>query len=69
MSFKVSNESKQQLLIQRIESLNLEGYQYELNLKSATAVKNLELAEQSSASIELIKAAIAIHEAELKDLK
>ena len=68
MTFNVSNESKIQLINQRIEALNLEGYQHELNLKSAEALGNTELAEQSEASIAVIKSAIEIHEVELKAL-
>ena len=37
MTFNVSNEVKAQLLADRIHALNLEGYQNELNLKSAEA--------------------------------
>lgn len=68
MSFNVSNEAKQQLLAQRIESLNLEGYQHELNKKSAEALGNAELVEQSNNAIAIIQSAIAVHEEELADL-
>lgn len=68
MSFNVSNEAKQQLLAQRIESLNLEGYQHELNKKSAEALGNAELVEQSNNAIAIIESAIAVHEEELADL-
>jgi hypothetical protein len=57
MSFNVSNEAKIQLLTQRIEALNLEGYQHELNKKSAESLGNAELTS-----------AIAVHEEELADL-
>jgi hypothetical protein len=68
MSFNVSNEAKQQLLTQRIEQLNLEGYQHELNKKSAEALGNTELVEQSDAAIAIIQSAISVHETELADL-
>lgn len=68
MSFNVSDEAKQQLLAQRIESLNLEGYQHELNKKSAEALGNAELVEQSNNAIAIIQSAIAVHEEELADL-
>ena len=68
MSFNVSGEAKQQLLAQRIESLNLEGYQHELNKKSAEALGNAELVEQSNNAIAIIQSAIAVHEEELADL-
>jgi hypothetical protein len=68
MSFNLSIEAKRSLLIQRIESLNLEGYQHELNKKSAEALGNQDVVEQSNQAIEIIKSAIAVHETELADL-
>jgi hypothetical protein len=68
MSFNVSNEAKIQLLSQRIEALNLEGYQHELNKKSAESLGNAELVEQSNNAIAIIESAIAVHEEELADL-
>jgi hypothetical protein len=68
MSFNVSNEAKIQLLTQRIEALNLEGYQHELNKKSAESLGNTELIEQSNTAIAVIQSAITVHEAELEDL-
>jgi hypothetical protein len=68
MSFDVSNEVKAQLLQDRITALNLEGYQNELNLKSAEALGNQEVVEQATANIAVIVSAIAVHETELSDL-
>ena len=68
MSFNVSNEVKAQLLTERITALNLEGYQNELNLKSAEALGNQEVVDQAQANITIIESAIAVHEAELADL-
>jgi len=68
MSFNVSNEVKAQLLAERIQALNLEGYQNELNLKSAEAIGNAEVVAQAQANIDVIKSAIAVHEQELSDL-
>ena len=68
MSFNVSAEVKAQLLTQRIEALNLEGYQHELNKKSAQSLNNEEVVAQSDAAIAIIESAIAVHEAELADL-
>lgn len=68
MPFNVSDETKIQLLTQRIEALNLEGYQHELNKKSAESLGNAELVEQSNAAIAIIEAAIEVHEAELEEL-
>lgn len=68
MSFNVPNEVKAQMLTERIQALNLEGYQNELNLKSAEAIGNAEVVAQAQANIDVIKSAIAVHEQELSDL-
>jgi hypothetical protein len=68
MTFNVSPEVKAQLLTERIQALNLEGYQNELNLKSAEALGNQEVIDQAQANIAVIESAIAVHEAELADL-
>lgn len=68
MPFNVSNEAKAQLLTDRIQALNLEGYQNELNLKSAEALGNQEVVDQAQANISIIESAIAVHEQELADL-
>jgi hypothetical protein len=66
--FNVTPEVKAQLLTERIQALNLEGYQNELNLKSAEALGNQEVVDQAKANIAVIESAIAVHEAELADL-
>jgi len=66
--FNVSPEVKAQLLSERIQALNLEGYQNELNLKSAEALGNQEVIDQATANIAVIQSAIAVHEAELENL-
>jgi len=68
MTFNVSPEVKAQLLADRIQALNLEGYQNELNLKSAEALGNQEVIDQAQANIAVIESAIAVHEAGLADL-
>jgi hypothetical protein len=68
MTFNVSPEVKAQLLAERIQALNLEGYQNELNLKSAQALGNQEVIDQAQANIAVIVSAIAVHETELADL-
>jgi hypothetical protein len=68
MSFNVSNEVKMQLLSERIQALNIEGYQHELNKKSAESLENDEAVAQAESAIEVIKAAIEVHEAELAAL-
>jgi hypothetical protein len=66
--FNVSPEVKAQLLQDRISALNLEGYQNELNLKSAQALGNDEVIAQAQANIDVIVSAIQVHEAELEAL-
>jgi hypothetical protein len=68
MTFNVSNEVKAQLLADRIQALNLEGYQNELNLKSAEALGNQEVIDQAQANIAVIASAIEVHEQELASL-
>ena len=63
--FNVSPEIKAQLINERLQALNLEGYQHELNKKSAEAVGNLEAVAQADEAITIIKNAIAVHQAEL----
>ena len=68
MTFNVSPEVKAQLLADRIQALNLEGYQNELNLKSAEALGNQEVIDQATANIAVIVSAIEVHTAELESL-
>jgi hypothetical protein len=63
--FNVSPEIKAQLIAERLQALNLEGYQHELNKKAAEAVGNAEAVAQADEAITIIKNAIAVHEAEL----
>jgi hypothetical protein len=66
--FNVSNEVKAQLLTERLQALNLEGYQNELNLKSAQALGNDEVIAQAQANIDVIVSAIEVHTQELESL-
>jgi hypothetical protein len=66
--FNVTPEVKAQLLTERIQALNLEGYQNELNLKSAEALGNQEVIDQAQANIAVIVSAIEVHTAELESL-
>ena len=66
--FDVTPEVKAQLLAERLQALNLEGYQNELNLKSAQALGNDEVIAQAQANIEVIKSAIEVHTQELESL-
>jgi hypothetical protein len=65
MPFNVSNEIKAQLLTERLQALNIEGYQNELNLKSAEALGNEEVIAQATANIAVIESAIEVHTTEL----
>lgn len=66
--FNVSPEVKAQLVAERLNQLNLEGYQHELLLKQFEVVDALESeeAEKSRNAIKAIKAAIAVCESEVK---
>jgi hypothetical protein len=68
--FNVSEDVKAQLLNERINALNLEGYQHELNLKSFELAGKLESPEADATreSINIIKNAIEIHEEELTNV-
>ena len=66
--FNVTPEVKAQLLTERLQALNLEGYQNELNLKSAEALGNQEVIDQAQANIAVIVSAIEVHTAELESL-
>jgi hypothetical protein len=66
--FNVTPEVKAQLLAERIQALNLEGYQNELNLKSAQALGNDEVIAQAQANIDVIVSAIEVHTQELESL-
>jgi predicted alpha/beta-hydrolase family hydrolase len=68
MSFNVPDEVKIAMLEERIKALNIEGYQHELNKKSAEAIGNADMVAQSKESIAIIASAIAVHEQELSDL-
>jgi hypothetical protein len=66
--FNVTPEVKAQLLTERLQALNLEGYQNELNLKSAQALGNDEVIAQAQANIDVIVSAIEVHTQELESL-
>jgi hypothetical protein len=63
--FNIPSEIKAQLIAERLQALNLEGYQHELNKKAAEAVGNLEAVAQAEEAIAIIKQAIAVHEQEI----
>jgi hypothetical protein len=69
MSFDVSNEVKKELLIRRIEQLNLEGYQHELSKKLAEAREDLSAVEESNKAIEFVISALEVAQTELSTLE
>lgn len=68
--FEVSEEVKSQLLVERINALNLEGYQHELNLKSfeSSGKGDSPEADVTRESIAIIKNAIDVHKKELENV-
>ena len=69
MPFNVSNETKVELLNKRLESLNLEGYQHELNKKAAEASGDAEAVTRADEAIAIIEAAIEVAQSELDGLE
>lgn len=67
MAFNIDPEVKTQILTERIKQFNIEGYQHEINKKTAEALGNPEGVAAADAAIAQIEAAIAIHEAELNE--
>jgi hypothetical protein len=65
--FNVNPELKAQLLTERIASLNLEGYQHELNKATAEAVGNEQIVQESNNAIEIIAAAIEVAQVQLNN--
>lgn len=64
----LSDEAKASLLRERIAKFAIEGYQHELNLRFAEEAGDSEAAHKSQQSIEIINAAIDMHERELESL-
>ena len=68
-AFNISPENKAALLAQRIDQLNLEGYQHELLVKQFDAVGagDSDEANASRQAIETIKAALTVCAEELEN--
>jgi len=60
--FNIPAEAKEQILAQRIEQLNLEGYQHELLLKQFEAVGATDSTEAQTSrdAIDTIKTALTV---------
>jgi len=67
--FNISNDQKQALLQQRIDQLNLEGYNHELNLKQFEAIGAGQSSEADGArqAIETIKTALTVLAEEIEN--
>ncbi len=63
--FNINLEIKNQLLAERIQQLNIEGYNHELNKATAEAIGNQEAIEQADNAIAIIVTAIAVAEQQL----
>jgi hypothetical protein len=63
--FNVTPEIKAQLLTERIASLNLEGYQHELNKATAEAIGNTEAVQEAESAIAIIVTAIEVAQTQL----
>jgi hypothetical protein len=63
--FNVTPEVKAQLLTERIASLNLEGYQHELNKATAEAIGNTEAVQEAESAIAIIVTAIEVAQTQL----
>lgn len=62
--FTIDPQVKAQLLTERIQQLNLEGYQHELNKVTAEALGNEQAIKDADAAIAIIKTAITVAEGE-----
>ena len=65
MPFNIDPATKAQLLQERINQLNLEGYQHELNRKTAEAINNPDGITQADQAIAIIETAITVAQTEL----
>jgi hypothetical protein len=68
-AFNITPENKAALLAQRIEQLNLEGYQHELNLKQFEAIGagDSEEANNARQAIVTIQTALTVCAEELEN--
>ena len=64
--FNIPADLKTQILQERINALNAEGYQHELNLKQFERIGADAEAQQSRDAIDTIKAALAVCAEELE---
>jgi hypothetical protein len=68
MTFDIPSEQKKAILESRLNSLNLDGYQYELSKKTAEALGDENAATQAENAMNNIIATIAVVQGELDAL-
>lgn len=64
----LTGQQKREILSGRVSQFAAEAYQYSLNLKTAESVGTEEQIESIKKSIEVLEAAIKVHQDELAEL-
>lgn len=64
----LSDAQKRQLVENRLQQFAAEAYQYSLNKKTAEEIANEEQVESANKNLEILEAAIRVHQAELESL-
>lgn len=64
----LSDAQKRQLVENRLQQFAAEAYQYSLNKKTAEEISNEEQIESANKNLEILEAAIKVHQAELETL-
>ena len=61
----LTDAQKRQLVENRLQQFASEAYQYSLNKKTAEEISNEEQIESANKNLEILEAAIKVHQAEL----
>jgi hypothetical protein len=64
----LTDAQKRQLVENRLQQFAAEAYQHSLNKKTAEEISNEEQIEASNKNLEILEAAIRVHQAELATL-
>lgn len=64
----LTDAQKRQLVENRLQQFAAEAYQYSLNKKTAEEISNEEQIESANKNLEILEAAIKVHQAELATL-
>jgi phage gp46-like protein len=67
-SSMLTDAQKRQLVENRLQQFASEAYQYSLNKKTAEEIANEEQVEAANKNLEILEAAIKVHQAELSTL-